>query len=204
MHPSPLYLVEDEPTLLAHLAAHPFVTLAAAVAGRPVVAHAPTVVRRLPEGLALDFHLARNNPLAGALAAGFRAVAVSLATEAYISPDWYGSDDQVPTWDYVTVEAEGPVAALDEAGLVALLDELSVQEEARLLPKRPWTRAKMSPGRFEAMTRAIIGARLSVERLQGTNKLGQNKTAAERAGAVAALGGHPIAALMAATIASGT
>jgi transcriptional regulator len=196
MHPSPAFRVEDEAPLLAQLAARPFVTLAAVVDGRPVVAHAPVVVRWLPTGLALDFHLSRGNALAPALAAGFRAVAVSLGPEAYVSPDWYADKDQVPTWNYVTVEAEGPVAVLDDAGLVALLDALSVQEEARLLPKRPWTRAKMSPGKFDMMTRMIVGARLAVERLEGITKLSQNKDTADRAGVIAALGDHPIADLM--------
>jgi transcriptional regulator len=196
MHPSPAFRVEDEAVLTAHLAARPFVTLAAVVAGRPLVAHAPVVVRRLPGGLTLDFHLSRGNALAPALEAGFRAVAVSLGPEAYVSPDWYEDKDQVPTWNYVSVEAEGPVAALDDAGLVALLDALSVQEETRLLPKRPWTRAKMSAGKFEKMTRMIIGARLTVERLEGITKISQNKAAADRAGVAAALGDHPIAALI--------
>jgi transcriptional regulator len=196
MHPGPIYKVEDEAVLLAHLAEHPFVTLAAAPDGLPRIAHAPVVVRRLADGLALDFHIARGNALAPFLAPGFRGLAVSLATDAYISPDWYGTDDQVPAWNYVTVEAEGPVAVMDEAGLVTLLDDLSAQEEARLAPKPPWTRAKMSPGRFETMTRAIVGARLTIQRLEGTTKLGQNKTAAERAGVVDALGDHPIGRLM--------
>ena len=200
MHPAAAFLETDETALLAHLAAHPFATIAAAPDGRPRVAHAPLVVRRLPSGLALDFHLSRGNALAPFIAAGFRAVAVSLAAEAYISPDWYEGADQVPTWNYVSVEAEGPVAALDEAGLVTLLDDLSAQEEARLLPKPPWTRGKMSPGRFESMLKGIVGARLAVERLEGITKLSQNKGEADRAGVVAGLGDHEIARRMAATI----
>jgi transcriptional regulator len=196
MHPAAAFKVEDEATLLAHLAAHPFVTLAGAPDGRPRIAHAPVVVRRLASGLALDFHLSRGNALAPFLQDGFRGVAVSLEAEAYISPDWYENADQVPTWNYVSVEAEGPIAALDEAGLVTLLDDLSAQEEARLAPKPPWTRHKMSPGRFETMTRAIIGARLTVERLEGVTKLSQNKSEADQAGVIAALGDHPIARLM--------
>jgi transcriptional regulator len=196
MHPQPAFRETDEAALLAHLARHAFVTIAAAPQGRMWVAHAPLVVRRLDSGLALDFHLSRGNALAAAIADGFRAVAVSLAADAYISPDWYESADQVPTWNYVSVEAEGPVAALDEAGLVTLLDDLSAQEEARLAPKPPWTRAKMSPGRFEAMTPAIIGARMTVDRLEGTTKLSQNKGEADRTGVIAALGDHPIAQRM--------
>jgi transcriptional regulator len=196
MHPAPAFRIEDEGLLLGHLARHPFVTLAAAVDGALRAAHAPVVVRRLPDGLALDFHISRGNALAPALAAGFRGLAVSLGPDAYISPDWYESSDQVPTWNYLSVEAEGPVAALDDAGLVALLDDLSAQEEARLAPKPPWTRSKMSPGLFQTMVRGIVGARLTVERLEGTRKLSQNKGEADRAGVIAALGDHPIAKLM--------
>lgn len=196
MHPAAVNRVTDEAALLAQLAEQPFVTVAAVAEGRPLVAHTPVVVRRLASGLALDFHLGRNNDLAPFIEGGFRAVLVSLGPEAYISPDWYAAPDQVPTWNYVTVEAEGPVAPMDDDGLVALLDDLSAQEEARLAPKPPWTRRKMTPGRFETMTRAIVGARLTVERLEGTFKLSQNKSDADRAGVIAALGDHPIARRM--------
>ncbi|WP_309607047.1 FMN-binding negative transcriptional regulator [Phenylobacterium sp.] len=196
MHPTSDFRVEDEGVLLSQLAARPLVILAAIWAGRPLVAHAPVVVRRLSAGLALDFHLSRGNALAPALAIGVQAVAVSLAADAYISPDWYKSADQVPTWNYVSVEAEGSVEPLDEAGLIALLDDLSAQEEARLAPKAAWTRAKMSAGRFEAMLRGIVGGRMRIERLEGTSKLSQNKDDADRAGVIAALGDHPIADLM--------
>ncbi len=196
MHPAINFKVEDEARLLAHLDRHPLVTLAAAPGGRMRVAQAPVVPRRIDGRLVLDFHLSRGNALSAHLVDGFLAVAVSLGPDVYISPDWYTAADQVPTWNYVSVEAEGPVTALDEAGLVRLLDDLSIQEERRLLPKAPWTRGKMSPGTFEAMTRGIIGARLVVERFEGTFKLSQNKTAEARAGVVAALGDHPIARLM--------
>lgn len=196
MHPAGAFRETDAAALVAHLHSYPFVTLAGAPEGRPLVAHAPVVVRQGEGGLVLDFHLSRGNALTPHLAGGFRAVMASLGPEAYVSPDWYAGADQVPTWNYLTVEAEGPVAAMDEAGLVRLLDDLSAQEEARLAPKPPWTRHKMSPGRFEAMLKGIVGARLAVERLEGTFKLSQNKDAADRAGVIAALGDHPIARRM--------
>jgi transcriptional regulator len=197
MHPASQFRVEDREALLAFVRVHPFVTIAAAVRGRPFTAQAPVVIRELDFGeVALDFHLSRGNALAPHIVQGFRAVILATGPDAYVSPDWYGSVDQVGTWNYLSVEAEGSVAPLNDEELVALLDDLSAQEEARLLPKPPWTRDKMSPGRFETMTRAIIGARLVVDRLEGTFKLSQDKREADRVGVVAALGGHPIAGLM--------
>ena len=197
MHPAKSFRIEDRQALLAFVRAHPFVTIAAAGGGRPFVAQAPVVVREFDFGeVALDFHLSRGNALAPYVVQGFRAVALATGPDAYVSPDWYGSDDQVPTWNYVSAEAEGLVAPLSDAEFVAQLDDLSAQEEARLSPKPAWTRDKMSSGRFEAMMRGIIGCRLIVERLEGTFKLSQNKSETDRAGVVSALGDHPVAGLM--------
>lgn len=196
MHPARPFRVEDRDTLLAFLSEHPFVTLAASVGGRPMVAQAPVVVREMHDELVIDFHLSRGNILAPHLVQGFRAVMLATGPDAYISPDGYESADQVPTWNYLSVEAEGSVAVLNEAELIAQLDSLSEQEEARLLPKPLWTRHKMAPGKFEAMLRGIIGGRLFVDRLEGTFKLSQNKSAADRLGAAKGLGKHPLAKMM--------
>jgi transcriptional regulator len=196
MHPARSFHVEDRDALLAFLREHPFVTLAASVGGRPMVAQAPIVVREMGGELVIDFHLSRGNVLAPHLVQGFRAVMLASGPDAYVSPDWYESADQVPTWNYLSVEAEGSVAPLDEAELIAQLDSLSEQEEARLLPKPRWTRHKMVAGKFEAMLRGIIGGRLFVDRLEGTFKLSQNKSAADRLGAAKGLGKHPLAKTM--------
>lgn len=196
MHPAASFRVVDQTLLIAHLNHHPFATLAAAPQGRPLVAQAPLMVRELESGLVIDFHLSINNALASAIPTGFAACLLSAGPDAYVSPDWYEAADQVPTWNYVSVEAEGQVSPLDEAATVALLDDLSAREEARLAPKAPWTRHKMSSGRFEAMLRGIVGARLAVERLEGTFKLSQNKSDLDRAGVVSALADHPVARMM--------
>ncbi|WP_454714725.1 FMN-binding negative transcriptional regulator [Caulobacter segnis] len=196
MHPDSRFRVEDRAVLLDFIAAHPFVTFAASVGGRPFVAQSPVVIRDLDGEIALDFHLSRGNLLTPHLTQGFRAIALATGLDAYISPDWYESADQVPTWNYQSVEAEGSVAPLNDEELIALLDDLSAQEEARLLPKKPWTRGKMKAGKFENLLRGIQGGRLFVERLEGTFKLSQNKNDADRLGAAKGLGDHPIADLM--------
>ena len=196
MHPASAFRVDDRAILLDFLRTHPFVAIAASVGGRPFVAQAPVVIRDQDGEVALDFHLSRGNVLTPHLTQGFRAVMLATGPDVYVSPDWYESADQVPTWNYLSVEAEGSVAPLDESELVALLDDLSAQEEARLPPKKPWTRDKMKAGRFEAMLRGIAGGRLFVERLEGTFKLSQNKADADRLGAARGLGDHPLAEMM--------
>jgi transcriptional regulator len=191
MHPNRIFAWEDRDAMLAFAAETSFATIAA---DGPLVAHAPVVVAG-PDRL--RFHLARGNRAVAGLDGG-RAILSFLGPDAYISPDWYGSADQVPTWNYLAVEAEGPLRRLDEDELAALLDDLGAVHEKRLAPKPAWTRAKMSPGRFEAMLKAIMGFELTIEALRGTRKLGQHKKEAERDGAADGLAPfHPaMAALM--------
>lgn len=167
MHPNRAFAWADEAAMLAFVADIAFCTVAAE---GPLVVHAPVVVD--PPGR-LRFHISRANRAAEL--DGKRAIVSCLGPEAYISPDWYGVPDQVPTWNYLAVEAEGVLSRLDEAALAALLDDLSAAHEARLAPKPAWSRAKMSPGRFEAMVKAIIGYEMVIEKLRGTRKLGQHK-----------------------------
>src|SRR5436189_3942170 len=103
------------------------------------------------------FHVARHNPLIK-LADGTTSwlLAVSGAN-AYVSPDWYVSPDQVPTWLYQAVHLTGPVRKLSDDELAVQVDTLSAKFETWLAPKKPWTSAKLTGGRFEAMKRAIVG-----------------------------------------------
>jgi transcriptional regulator len=176
MHPNRAFSWDDREAMLAFLADISFCTIC--VDG-PALVHAPVIVAG-PDRL--RFHVARGNRAAAALE-GKRAMVSCLGPDAYVSPDWYGTPDQVPTWNYLSVEAEGPLRRMDEAELARLLDDLSAAHEARLAPKPPWTRAKLSPARFEAMLKAITGYEMVIEELRGTRKLGQHKREAERQGA---------------------
>jgi transcriptional regulator len=116
--------------------------------------HVPVLL----DGDRLRFHVSRGN-----------------GPHAYISPEWYGLDDRVPTWNYVAVELEGAVRELGPEELVRLLDDLSAENEARLAPKIAWTRDKMSPGRFEGLLKAIAGFEMEVAAWRGTAKVDQDK-----------------------------
>ena len=142
----------------------------------PRVAHIPFV---LTGDGAVQFHLAKGNAIAAHLA-GSDGLLVVNGPDAYVSADDYNLPDQVPTWNYLAVEMEGPVRRMEREGLVAFMDDLSAQEEAQLAPKEPWTRAKMDPKRFDAMMGGIVGFEMEIRALRGTAKLGQNKPEAAR------------------------
>jgi transcriptional regulator len=195
VHPSPLFKETDEAVLAARVHAAPFALICASDDGRPVAAHAPVLL----EGRRLRFHLSRANPVAKALTDLAPVLAVITGPHAYISPDWYGQEDQVGTWNYLSVELEGPVRILFPDETAALLDDLSDRFEGDLLPKPPWKRGKMSEGRFDTLLKMIVGYEVIVERFEGITKLGQNKPAEAReavASALEDLGERDISGLM--------
>ncbi len=185
MHPNPKFRTDDPAALRATVLEIGVVHLFAATRQGPMVAHAP--VTPTPEG-DFRFHLARSNRIAAHLD-GATVLASAMGPNGYISPDWYAEPhNQVPTWNYVSVEIEGVCAELDREALMQQVDALSALHEARLLPKQPWTMAKVDDGHRDRMLAALRCFELRVSAIRGNRKLSQNKSDADRAGVVAALG----------------
>lgn len=161
-----------------------FGALFASTPDGPRVAHMPVI---WDSDERVTFHLSRSNAIAPHLD-GATALLVVHGPDAYVSPDWYDEGPaQVPTWNYVAVELEGRVSVLSHDALVAQIDALAAEHEARLSPKPVWTRAKMEADRFDKMTRAIQGFALDVTAWRGTRKLAQTKSQAARLAAADAL-----------------
>jgi len=162
----------------------------------PLVSHVPFLLNE--GGTEARLHLARPNPIVAALATPRSARLVIAGPHGYVSPDWYGVEDQVPTWNYVAVHLAGTLDLTPQEGLHDLLDLQSAQFESRL-PKTPWTSDKMTDGLMERMMRAIVPARLTITDVDGTWKLSQNKPEPVRLAAadgVEAAGDLALAALM--------
>lgn len=173
MHPNPAFRKTPDARTLAFIRDRAFGTLAVNAPGGPLLSHVPFLLSS--DALSADLHIVRSNPVLRLLETGADAVIAVNGPDGYISPDWYEVPDQVPTWNYVAVHLTGQLFPLPQDDLPDLLDRLSAHFEANLLPKPPWTRAKMSGDSFERMVRMIVPYRLTIEDVQGTWKLGQNK-----------------------------
>ena len=170
MHPNAAFHWTDRSEMLDFVAEHSFAHIFTASEAGQFVVHAPVIVR---DGR-IWFHVAKRNRIADQLDGGRALVSVS-GREGYQSANWYVSEDQVPTWHYEVVEIEGTVRQLADEELIGLLDQLSEVMEGRHSPEKPWTRAKMAPGRFEAMTKAIVGFEVEPTEVRGTRKFNQHK-----------------------------
>ena len=180
MHPSRAFAWEDREAALRFAADRAFAHVFTASEASLFVVHVPILVTA--EGRVL-FHVARRNRIAEHLAD--RPVLISVSgREAYQSANWYVSDNQVPTWHYEAVEIEGIARTLSSEALVDLLDRLSERFEGLHSPAQPWTRGKMGPGKFEAMTGAIVGFEVDPVDVRGTRKFNQHKSAEDLAATI--------------------
>lgn len=184
MHPNPAFRQEPQDRNLDFARARGFGTLSVNGGAGPLMAHVPFLLSA--DGTHADIHLARSNAIARA-DVPCAAVLAIVGPDAYVSPDWYGIEDQVPTWNYVAVHLRGRLEPLPPDSLEPMVNALSDLFETRLLPKKVWTSDKMGPGVMDRMLRMIVPFRLKIETVEGTWKLNQNKPAGARAGVIAAL-----------------
>jgi transcriptional regulator len=195
MHPNRKFQLADREEMAAIAREIGFGALVVQTTDGLRAVHVPFLV----EDGGVRFHVSRGNSVYGALSKGSEALLLVEGPHAYISPDWYGLEDRVPTWNYVAVEVSGPVVPLDAAALAALVDGLSEAHEARLLPKPVWSKDKMSPGRYQGLLKAIAGFELRAKAWRGTAKIDQDKPQDVRdriAGALRTRGENGMAAMM--------
>ena len=174
MHPNPVYHTADETQNLAYARERGFGVLAVSAEGAPLLSHVPFILAE--DGKSLDLHLVRSNPIARMLKSPMTARIAVNGPDSYISPDWYGVPDQVPTWNYVAVHLTGTLELRPQEELRDLLDRQSAVFEARLDPKPRWTADKMDADALAKMMRMIVPCRMTIASIDGTWKLSQNKT----------------------------
>lgn len=171
MHPNPVYRQDSSERHLAFARDRAFGTLAVNAEGGPLLSHVPFLLS--DAATHADLHLVRSNPIARL--GPVDAVIAVAGPDGYVSPDWYGIADQVPTWNYVAIHLRGRLDPLPPESLRDLLDRQSAFFEARLAPKSAWTLVKMSDETLNRFLRMILPFRFTITDVQGTWKLGQNK-----------------------------
>lgn len=189
MHPNPAFRGDPRGVNLAFARHRGFGTLCLNGPQGPMLSHVPFVLN--DDGTAAELHLVRSNPIARAVTEATPAVLAVTGPDGYVSPDWYGVPDQVPTWNYVAIHLRGHLMPADPGTLRAHLDTVSAAFEGRL-PKTPWTTDKMTEGVMDRMMRQILPFRFAVAEVHGTWKLNQNKTDAARLAAAGAIAASPV------------
>ncbi|GGC35290.1 transcriptional regulator [Novosphingobium marinum] len=177
MHPHQAFRFEDRAVLEALVEQIGFGMVFAATPHGPRVAHTPLF--STGDG-AVQFHLSNGNALTAHLD-GETVLAVVNGPDAYVSPRWYGDREEVPTWNYVSVELEGRVRRMDGDGLDGMLRTLVETHEERLGNGEAWSMDEVPDDKLRPMMRYITGFEMEVQAWRPTFKLSQNHPAADRA-----------------------
>ncbi|HUQ72748.1 MAG TPA: FMN-binding negative transcriptional regulator [Planctomycetaceae bacterium] len=166
---------------------HSFATLVTPVPGCPPgITHLPLIVDPTVGDLGgLRGHLARANPHWRDFTSGDESVVLFQGPHSYISPRWYAAPVAVPTWNYVAVHAHGRPAIVDDpAAIRRHLSELAERYESG---PNPWRVAELPDEYFQKMTASIVCFSMTITKLEGKAKLGQNRSTEDLTGVLNAL-----------------
>ncbi len=156
-----------------------------------LASHIPMLLDRSSEdyGRILG-HIARGNAQWRDTDRESEGLAMFLGPDAYISPAWYQTGGvggkSVPTWDYIAVHARGPIAFFEDRDrLMGIVERLTERHEE--LSSTGWRVDYPPMAYMEAELRSIVGFEMKVQKLEGKWKMGQNRSGADRKGAVEGL-----------------
>ena len=193
------------PVLHELIRSHPFGVLVTLDATGLVANHLPMEVDAADGPLGtLRGHIARANPLWKTHRPEVEAMAVFQGPQCYITPSYYATKAAtgkvVPTWNYATVHAHGPLRVIEDAAwLRRLVEQLTDRYEGeRPAGEVPWKVGDAPESFIDTMIKSIVGIELPIARLEGKWKVSQNRPAEDRAGVAAGLGaGDPMQRAMA-------
>ena len=209
MYRPPLF---DEPridVLIAAMRAHPLGLLVRNGSEGLTADLIPFIIAEDDGSRRLCGHVSRGNALWREVQRGEPVLVVFTGPEHYVSPSWYATKAEtgkvVPTWNYVVVEAHGPIRVHDDAKWIGRqIRALTLSQEGGRA--QPWGVDDAPADFIEAQLRGIVGIEIAIDRLAGKWKVSQNRNAADRTGVVAGLGaeGSGEASAMAALVAART
>jgi transcriptional regulator len=159
-----------------YIRAASFAALVTSVEGTPYASHLPFYFdpTKGPHGT-LYAHVARANNHWKYFNIPHESLAIFTGPNAFITPNWYKSDNTVPTWNYVAVHAYGQPQIIKETDAVLhLLQNLNSTNENEITGK--WTTDKMDQSSLLLMLKEIVAFKIHINRIIGKRKLSQNKT----------------------------
>lgn len=178
--------IDDPGALHSFMQQYSFATLVTG-GDEPFATHLPLLLdpARGPHGTLIG-HFARPNPHWQLDHGRQGSVAIFHGPHAYISPSWYRSGlPAVPTWNYAAVHATGRLLIMHDAERVAAVLERTVLTYEAARPQ-PWTNPLPREAN-EKLIAAVVAFEMTIDRLEGKFKLGQNRKREDQVGAIEGL-----------------
>ncbi len=176
MYSSPYAIQSDPAENELTIRKYPFATVIYAENNIPQSFHLPLIL----EGSVLIGHMAKANPAWKAIN-GICALFIFHGPHHYISPDFYGSEKNVPTWNYISVQVRGEVRIReDQAFLKKAILKLAARQD-------PHFDIEKNINEHQKLLDGIVGIEVEISEIFGKFKLAQSKSEQERLNVAAAL-----------------
>ncbi|MEB0249796.1 MULTISPECIES: FMN-binding negative transcriptional regulator [unclassified Mucilaginibacter] len=170
------FQLPDHQEAVSFMQKYSFATIITVMNGVPEATHLPFIVEQRGDEIVLISHFAKANPQ---VASVFNETSLVIFTEphAYISPTNYEKEQNVPTWNYLSVHAYGKATIIeDKKDIAALLEKMIGFYEAGY--RKQWDNL---PDDYKSkMMNGITAFEMIVTDLQGKKKLSQLRTELER------------------------
>lgn len=167
---SPKYAVEADRKIIDQVIhKNPFTTIVYQSNGIPQSFHLPLML----ENNLLIGHMAKANPAWSELENN-TALMIFHGPHCYISPTWYGTNGNVPTWNYISIQVRGKIKIHhDKIFLKKALEILGNQYDP------DFDMGLNIKGNYKLLS-SIVGIEISVDEVFAKFKLSQSKSVEER------------------------
>ena len=154
----------------------------------PLINHLPLIFSSTTgEHEILIGHMARANPQWKHFKENPECTVIINGEHTYISPRWYKSGRDVPTWNYAVAHLHGTIELVEDYnGQVDILKQITAYFERS--SKTPWHFELPRDLKDEkSLTNAIISFKFRPDKIETKFKLSQNRSIDDREGAIAGL-----------------
>jgi transcriptional regulator len=159
---------ENEEDLKDFIRKNGFGIVVSKVDGKLWATHIPLIL----VGDKLQGHISRGNKQWRALPQNEEVMVIFLGPHTYVSSSWYDHEN-VPSWDYVAVHVYGKAHIQSEEELIESLRQLTNKYEKDSV--HPISVDTMSEKFLHAELRGTIGFEITIERMEASYKLSQNR-----------------------------
>ncbi len=143
---------------------------------RSCATHLPFVVEKRENKLVLISHFAKANPQWEHIESK-EVLIVFSEPHSYISPSFYSKKQNVPTWNYLSIQVRGKAKIIKEEKAVFKILEGAIQN---FEPSYETQWNTISIHYKKRMVKGIVAFEVEIEDIQAKEKLSQNKTQEER------------------------
>jgi transcriptional regulator len=176
MYTPSYFLVEDPQMIRDFIARHGFGILISLSNTELETTHIPMYLSE--DGKFIFGHLAKANEQWKGWAAEPKVKAIFSGPHSYISPSFYTSSSNVPTWNYTAVAVDGTIEIIDDLEeQKSIINHLTHQYESSL--PNPW-KLDASNDKLMNMFKAIVCFKICILNTNAKFKLNQNKTAEDQ------------------------